>query len=357
MALFPKERDLTRPLETVELLVRGSDFRVRPAELKIRLDAFLLKHLHWRSRTSIQALVREGFVAVAAPGPESRGPCEPQLESRPSRLLRDGARVVITIPEELRLPAVSVDHESLVVLYEDEHVLAVDKPPFLPVHPSGRHLSDTLIQRIHARYAQELDGEDRERRIPVRLCHRLDRETSGVVLCGKTRRGHRQLMKQFERRQVHKEYLAIVHGRPAREAGTITLGLGPSHTSEVHLKIAVSAEGWPSETEWNVLEDHGEYALLACRPLTGRQHQIRVHLAAIGHPIVGDKLYGPDEAYFLRASAGELTADDLRVLEHDRQALHNHRIGFRSPDSGEKVEVESPLAEDLRQFLEGRQGG
>jgi 23S rRNA-/tRNA-specific pseudouridylate synthase len=122
--------------------------------------------------------------------------------------------------------------------------------------------------------------------------------------------------------------------------------------------MAVLADGQPALTEWNVVSRHGdpgnERTLLACRPHTGRQHQIRVHLEAIGHPIVGDKLYGHDEACFQRSADGELSALDLERLELPRQALHNHRLEFISPASGERVRVVSPLASDLVQYLAER---
>jgi 23S rRNA pseudouridine1911/1915/1917 synthase len=353
MGLFPKERNLARPEERVEIEVRAKDFQIRAGELSIRLDAFLQHHLPWRSRTSIQELIHDGYVALARPAPERGGRIdEPQPVDRPGVRLREGARVVVTIPEELRLPALERADDELEILYEDEDLIAVDKPPFLPVHPSGRHLNDTLIQRLHARYyAQEL--EDERRRFAIRLCHRLDRETSGLVLCAKTRDAHRLMGTAFEERRVEKEYLAVVVGEPAEDEGLIDRPLGPSRTSEVGLKMTVAADGLPSRTRWRVLERHAAHALVACRPLTGRQHQIRVHLQAIGHPIVGDKLYGPDEGAFLRHLRGELGEEELERLGMRRQALHNHRLVFASPRSGERVEIVCPLASDMRSFLDG----
>lgn len=347
MGLFPKDRDLSQAPEHVRIEVRASDFRLRHDELELRLDAFLRHHLSWRSRTSIQRLIKDGLVSVAA-GEPSR-PDEPlREEKRPARLLRHGAVVVVRIPEELRLPVLGATQE-LVILYEDEDLLAVDKPPLLPVHPSGRYLVGTLIQLVHARYAATFEGRPAGDafRVPVRLCHRLDRETSGVVLIGKNRRAHAKLMNDFEKRRVEKEYLAIVHGVPERACGVVDLPLGPARGSSVHLKIAVRPDGMPSVTEWRVLARRPEHALLACRPRTGRQHQIRVHMEALGYPLVGDKLYGVEEDVFLRYAEGELTDADRARLRLDRHALHNHKLGFRHPTSGEAVEVESPLAADL----------
>ena len=351
LALFPKDRNLARPPERVEIPVRASDFRLPAGELSIRLDAFLQHHLPWRSRTSIQELITDGYVALALPAPERPdGPTALEAARRPGRRLRHGATVVVTIPEELRLAATTDTGADLAVLYEDEHLIAVDKPPLLPVHPSGRHLADTLIQRLHARaHGEELAGRVR---FAVRLCHRLDRETSGIVLCAKDREAHAKLMRAFERRRVEKEYLAIVHGRPDGAEGLVDLPLGPARRSSVHLKMAVVEGGLPSQTRWRLREGRGPFSLLSCLPLTGRQHQIRVHLEAIGHPLVGDKLYGVDEALFLRDLHDELRPDDHAHLRLARHALHHHRLVVPSPRDGRPLEVTSPLPPDLRSFLD-----
>ncbi len=180
---------------------------------------------------------------------------------------------------------------------------------------------------------------DLERGGAPRLCHRLDRETSGIVLVGKHPEAHADVMKQFERRKVEKEYLTIVAGVPDREGGTIDMPLGPARAgSTVDIKIVVQVDGWPSRTDWRVVSRHRECALVSASPFTGRQHQIRVHLAAIGHPVIGDKIYGPDETLFEKALEGELDARDLATLGMERHALHNHRLVFRSPATGETVE-------------------
>lgn len=348
MGLFPPDRNLARAPERVELPVRASDFQKTPEEVQIRLDAFLRLRLSWRSRTAVQRLIQEGFVLVAPAGPGLEPAQEaPEVERRSARQLRHGARVVVVIPPELRLPDVLADPGELSILYEDEDVLAVDKPAGQAVHPSGKNLTGTLIQEVHARYSQGA-----ELAVPVRLCHRIDKETSGIVLLAKGARPHRQIRKQFERGTIEKEYLALVHGSPAGDAGAIDLPLGPSRASRVRMKIAVQEDGSEAHTTWRVLGRHGAFSLLACTPLTGRQHQIRVHLAAIGHPLVGDKLYGEDEGFFLKNARSELDADDLARLQLPRHALHNHRLAWLSPSDGERRLVTSPLPPDLRGFLE-----
>jgi len=351
MGLYPKDRDLTEPPRQVELPVRASDWQARPSELKLRLDAFLARFLRWRSRSSIQGLIHDGYVFVVARSPERPGGTEdPRVEVRPGRKLLHGSKVIVKIPESLQIEVPAGPPEELVLLWEDEWLLAVDKPAGVAVHPSGRHLTDTLIQRVQAHFQSEHSRTGGA----LKLCHRLDRETSGVVLIARERRAHAGVMRAFERRKVEKEYLAIVHGVPELVSGVVDLPLGQARTGRVHLKMAALADGSPSRTSWQLVEAVGSCSLLACTPHTGRQHQIRVHMEAIGHPLVGDKLYGVSEEVFLRNARGELAADDLAALGLDRHALHNHRLAFEHPRTGERIEVVSPLARDLEAYLDAR---
>ncbi len=359
MRFFPRDRDLSRPVEEVQLPVRASDFRLRPEELEVRLDHFLAQRMEWRSRTSIQELIHQGFVAVeAAPPDKPEGSGVLSVERRPSRKLRHGFRVVVTIPPSLRIPlaerAVGTEDVDpsmlgeLKVLYRDECALAIDKPPFLPVHPAGRHLSGTLIQRLH----EHLGTDKLERAVRPRLCHRLDRETSGIVLVGMDPWSHTRLMRQFEARQIEKEYLAIVHGAPREERGRVDLPLGPARGSRIGLKMMVDVEhGQEATTEWRVIRRYARCTLVACKLITGRQHQIRVHMQALGLPLVGDKLYGEDEMLFQKGAEGALDDFDRRRLELPRHALHSHKLTFVSPRRELRVTVESPLADDLERYL------
>lgn len=285
---------------------------------------------------------------VDVPAPDrADAAVEPAVETRPGRKLRNGSTVVVIIPPELRLEVSPYAVEDLVILHEDERTLVVDKPPGLAVHPAGRHLTDTLIQRVHARYRTEPGA-----RVPIKLCHRLDRETSGVILLAKDAEAHTALMQDFEHRRIGKQYLAIVRGNPEADEGVIDFPLAPARASEVRIKMAVASDGMEARTDWRVLERHEGCALLLCEPHTGRQHQIRVHMEAIGHPLVGDKLYGRDEDTFLRNALGELTREELRDLGLARHALHNHSLTFRVPGTETELRVESPLAADMRAYLE-----
>lgn len=332
--------------------VRASDYQLKHDELLVRLDAFLSDRLTWRSRTSIQALIHDGFVEVSQSGPERRD-AEPEYRQtkRPGFKLRHGAAVRVWIPPELRLPEVTASSEGLVILHEEDDFLVIDKPPLVPVHPSGRHLTGTVIQSVHAHYA-EVMGDDTDK-IPVRLAHRIDRETSGVLLLGKSALAHRALREEFEAHRIDKTYLAIVEGVPDEDEGSIRLPIGPSRTSEVRLKMSAGGDGLESRTDWRLVHAYGAVSLIECQLFTGRQHQIRVHLAAIGHPLVGDKLYGEDETIFVRAAAGELTPADEARLRLPRHALHHHKLGFKRPADETRIVVESPLPQDLRDLLDG----
>ncbi|HUR29129.1 MAG TPA: RluA family pseudouridine synthase [Planctomycetota bacterium] len=349
MRLFKKDRDLNASVEEVVLTVDASALRMTAAEVHVRLDVFLALHLSWRSRSSVQNLIREGSVQVDPASPEHpQGSGKPVVERRPGRKLLHGSQVIVAVPDDQPVRRIEPPSTTEIsVLYEDDDALVVDKPALLAVHPSGRYLSDTLIQRVHAHF--HYDRMHRDAR--PRLCHRLDRETSGVILIGKTPQSHAEFMRQFEARETEKEYLAIVHGVVEAEDGIIDLPIGPSRTSAVELKMAVQADGQEAVTHWNVVERKRRCTLVAARPFTGRQHQIRVHFDAIGHPLVGDKLYGVDEALFQRYAEDALTERDLEELELERHALHNHRLVFTSPTTKARIEVASPLPRDLETYL------
>lgn len=354
MKVLPKDRDLNDSPEFVELQVRASDLQQKVEEVSVRLDQFLQRFLTWRSRTGIQDLIRDGHLYVDASTPDHpEGSGELVQELRPGRKLRHGSRVVIEIPEAHRIPEASFEDETLTILYEDERVVAVDKPPHMVVHPAGRHLSGTLIQRIHRMYP----SPDGTREARPRLAHRLDRETSGIVLIGKDPIAHSDVMGQFEDRKVIKEYLAIVRGSPMANSGSARGDLGPARGAVIGLKMAVVEKGLPSRTDWRVIERFADCTLILCRLHTGRQHQIRVHMEDIGLPLVGDKLYGADSDVFERDMRDELTREDLEKLGLGRHALHNHRLVFTTPAGRKQVEVVSELAPDLQAYLDARRGG
>ncbi len=344
MGIFEKDRDLTEAPKEVRLLVDASTFRVPIQGFVMRLDKFLGHHLKWRSRSSVQTLVKDGYVEIDAARPEApNGTGVRKVEKRCGARLQHGSQVYIRIPDEYRTLLLGETKDELTVLFEDRDVLVVDKPPLIAVHPSGRHMSDTLIQRVHLRFREEIESGQ----FLPRLCHSLDRETSGIVLVSKRPTTHPALTIQFEDRLVEKGYLAIVEGVPAEASGSIDAPIRLSTTSPVELEMTTAADGLPCKTDWETLAVANGRALLRLRIHTGRQHQIRVHMAAIGTPLVGDKLYGPDREIFLRSAAGEMTDFDREQLIIDRHALHSHRLLFLSPTTKEPVEIISGLPDDL----------
>jgi 23S rRNA pseudouridine1911/1915/1917 synthase len=223
------------------------------------------------------------------------------------------------------------------VIHQDAHVVVVDKPAGLPIHPSATYHRNTLTHLLLERF-----GEG-----GPRIVHRLDKETSGLVVCGMPGDAMVRLNRQFETREVDKEYLAIVRGRIASDEGVIDVAMRPV-TSGLHLLMEVHPDGLSARTAYRVVERRDTATLVHLFPETGRQHQLRVHLASIGHPILGDKLYGPErEAAFLENIETGMTPALLARLGHSRHALHAHRVGFVHPATGERVFFVSPLPADL----------
>ena len=209
------------------------------------------------------------------------------------------------------------------ILHEDADLLVVNKPAGLVCHPTKPDGHSSLISRVRGYLGPDA---------APRLVNRLDRETSGVVLVAKTAQAARELGRIFEHRAVGKEYLAIVHGHLREDSGLIDAPLGKDVCSMVAIKDCVRADGAPAQTEFKVLRrfsrSEGDFSLIQVSPLTGRKHQIRIHLACSGHPIVGDKIYGPDEQIYLDFIAGQMTEEQRRRLILPNHALHAAEIRF-----------------------------
>jgi len=220
--------------------------------------------------------------------------------------------------------------EPFRIAYEDEHVLVVDKAPGVVVHPAKGHREDTLSQLL----AGVAGGGDPQR---AGIVHRLDRDTSGLLVVARSERAHAELQRALQQREIEREYLALVHGRPPARSGTIDAPIG--RDARVRTRMAVGgAHAREARTHFELDNALATTSLLRLRLETGRTHQIRVHLQAIGHPLVGDPEYG---------SRGTPDAFGLQ-----RQFLHATRLAFAHPLSGEPIDVDSPLPADLRAALE-----
>lgn len=236
--------------------------------------------------------------------------------------LKGGERIRIRIDEKSELPAEAME---LNIAYEDEDVLVLDKEPGRVVHPTHQHLEGTLLNGI--RHYALSKGEDYK----PHVVNRLDRDTSGLMIVAKNSYAHFELMKQMDEDEIIKKYQALVWGQLNPSKGLIDLPI--IDRSDVPLKRVVGEEGRPSRTEYEVLGSYGDFSLVELHLLTGRTHQIRVHLSHLGHPIVGDSLYGSEEEPLL-----------------PRQALHSCSLEFTSPRKG-RVKIKSSLPRDMMGFM------
>jgi len=280
-----------------------------------RLDKYVCARVPELSRTRVQKLIAAGNITV------NGQPAKPGLRLNP------GDRIDIDIPpappRELKPEAI-----PLKIIYEDDDLLVVDKPAGLTVHPAPGHPAHTLVNAILAHFPHLADIGDSLR---PGVVHRLDKDTSGVMLVAKNSAAQADLAKQFKSHSVTKAYLALVKGRLEPENGIIEADIGRDPHNRK--KMAVVVAGREARTEYRVIRYIGGYTLLEIMPETGRTHQIRVHLAAIGFPVVGDKVYGVKSPHL------------------SRQFLHASRLGFKLPSSGDYVEFKSELPSDLEKAL------
>jgi 23S rRNA pseudouridine1911/1915/1917 synthase len=286
-----------------------------------RLDAWLAEEQPEHSRARWQALIQEGNVTVNG------------KSVKRNHKLREGDRVEWTIPEPVSSELLPEDI-PLEVLYEDEHMIVINKPAGLVVHPAAGNETGTLVNAL-LHHCTDLAGIGGEKRPGI--VHRLDKDTSGVIVVAKTEAALNELARQFKARETEKEYLTIVRGVPTPPRGRIatTIGRHPIHRK----KMAVDVRNWRHAVSYyNVAEAFNLAALLRIRIETGRTHQIRVHMAHIHHPVVGDKLYGR-----MRSSG----------IQADRQMLHAAKLSISHPNTGERMHFSAPVPKDLEALLEG----
>jgi 23S rRNA pseudouridine1911/1915/1917 synthase len=294
----------------------------------IRLDLFLKERIPKVSRRRIQEAIGS---RVEVPG---------HGRPRPATLLRPGDTVIVrrAVPPEEAEPVARIP-----VLHVDDDLIVIDKPAGLLAHPSNK-VSKGSVTHILAR---QIEG-------PLHLVHRLDRETSGVMLVARSAEAARALSAQVAREVegIEKIYLAVVFGEMRVEGGSIDLPIGRAIRSAVYVKRGVNeSEGRASRTGFHVEAAGGGFSLVRAWLHTGRRHQIRVHLAAIGHPVVGDKLYGPAESHYLRFIKSGFDERMKHELLTERQLLHAAEISIAHPRSGRRMTFAAPLPSDMREFL------
>jgi 23S rRNA pseudouridine1911/1915/1917 synthase len=291
----------------------------------LRLDQFLASVLPHQSRSQIQRLIRDGLVRTQA------------RHTRPSTPVHTGDRIAVEIP----LPALAVPQPQelpLPILYDDADVVVVNKPPGMVVHPAAGHPEGTLVNAL-LHHVKDLSGIGGELRPGI--VHRLDRGTSGVMVIAKHDRAHQELARQFHDREIEKEYIALVWG--VVQAGRridAAIGRDPYDRQKMSTRARRARS---AVTRVTAAEHLRGVSLLHVAIATGRTHQIRVHLSAIGHPIVGDPTYGGSR----RQLPGHLRA----IARLDRPFLHAARIAFTHPADGSRVEFVAPLPTDLQQLI------
>jgi 23S rRNA pseudouridine1911/1915/1917 synthase len=317
------------PPESDLVLMR---YTVEPNYAGWRLDKYLCEKIRRLSRAKVQRIIERDIVS--------------ERKLKPSTLVWPG--LTFELRRRMQREPTVPPPEALKEVYLDEAILVVDKPAGLPIHPTARYHHGTLISQLTVRHGKDFRADP---------AHRLDRETSGLVVCGRTLEACQRLMRAFKDGEVEKQYLAVVEGSPKDDAFEVDAPIAEG-TELIRIAVRIDrAVGKPAKTRFQVVKrfarDGAEFAVLRCFPETGRQHQIRIHAQVAGYPLVGDKMYGPDPGYFDRFSKRCLEPEAWARLRIDRHALHAAYLGFVHPATRQPVVFESDLPEDLRDFVEG----
>ncbi len=286
-----------------------------------RLDHFLVECLPEFSRSRLQGLIKEGFVKVDGLAAQKSGQ---KLERGDSVEVR----IPPPVPSNLQPEDIPLD-----IIFENDDLLVINKPAGMVVHPSAGHETGTLVHAVLG-YAPGIEGIGGEERPGI--VHRLDKETSGLILVAKNERAHRFLQDQFRLRQVEKVYLALVDGAPPTPSGRVEAPIGRDPAHRMKMAIQPPGKGRAAVSEYRTLESLGEHTLLEVHPLTGRTHQIRLHCAFLNCPIVGDTIYGRRH----------------RTLPIKRHFLHALRLSVKLPGEETPRTFEAPLPVDLKELLE-----
>lgn len=295
------------PVEDAEI------FLVSAEEEGVRIDKLLAAKFSNYSRTYFQNLVEQGCVLINGE----------KIKKRHLPEEGDEIEICFQITEEISLEPEKIPLE---ILYEDEHLLAVNKPVGMVVHPAPGHWKGTFVNALLAHCKEVAPCGD-----PLRpgIVHRLDKETSGVLLAAKTRLAHQKLIELFSTRKIEKLYLAICYGRPLNTTITAPIGRHPVHRKE----MTALPDGREAVTEIQVAATNDRFSLILARPKTGRTHQIRVHLKHVGAPVVGDRLYG-------------------NASEAERHLLHAYRLVLEHPITGAILRITAPIPQDMRKWME-----
>lgn len=301
----------------------GEEIIVSSKEAYQRIDHYLIKKGIGISRTRIQQLIKQGIVTVNLKAVKPNYKVHPQ------------DKISLTIPPRQKID-ITPEDLPLEILYEDDQILAINKPPHMVVHPAPGNYSGTLVNALLF-YFGELSMEGGPERPGI--IHRLDKETSGLILVAKTDKAHQELSRQFKARKISKTYLAIVAGKIKKGSGKIILPIGRDRLERKKISTR-TIKPREAVTEFKVLERFSRATLIEVKPQTGRTHQIRVHMASLNHPILGDKVYGGRK---------NLSIDGIRINRH---MLHANGLGFTHPTKKEYMELSSPIPSDMAELLD-----
>ena len=285
-----------------------------------RLDKFLVEQLPEFSRSRLQSLIKDGRVSVNGVIASKSG----QTVDRVSHIV---VEIPPTQPSKLVAEKIALD-----IVYENNEMLVVNKPAGMVVHPSAGHQSGTLVHAVLA-YAEDIEGVGGVQRPGV--VHRLDKDTSGLILLAKNDAAHHWLQDQFSSRQVEKIYLALVDGAPPTPRGRVEAAVGRDPMNRKKMAVVPPGKGRAAVSEYSTVRNYPSHSLLEVHPITGRTHQIRVHLAFLKCPVVGDRVYGRRHV----------------SLPLDRQFLHAAQLRVRLPEEEDLTEFEAPLPEDLSRIV------
>ena len=294
----------------------------------MRLDTMVKKRLPWLTNIQLDRLINDERILLNG------------KKTKKGKRLHSNDSIEIFFNDTVDLAQLS--KLQLDVLYEDEYLIAIDKPANIACHSNKKHFSYNIINYFKQKLKTEYEP---------RLLHRLDYETSGVLLLSKTKEAHQILQEDFENRTIEKMYQSIVHGHLKNKAGSIK-GDIVNAGSRVALKKTIDPSNANAQTDYEVAKEFLSYSLIQVFPRTGKQHQIRVHLSSLGHPIVGDKLYGKDEHYFLDFLTDTFSNEYFeKELGLSRHALHASELHFSHPMLKKKMSIISKLPEDLLRFI------
>ena len=298
-----------------------------------RLDRFLISTTEGVSRTYLQKLIRTGAVTV-----------NDKVSKRPSYTLRSGDHVCLTFPDTRQLETLAPERVPLDILYEDNHLIVLNKPAGMLVHPANGINTGTLVNALLA-HCNDLSGIGGIERPGI--VHRLDKDTSGVLVVAKTDIAHRELSGQFEKHTITRQYVAVVCGIPAEATGTINANIARSRRDRRRM-TTVETGGRHAVSHYQVLEIYHKFALIQLTLETGRLHQIRVHLQHIGHPVGGDAVYGGE-----RRALNDADAPPVKqaLAQLKRQALHARTLKFEHPITHESLIFSAPKPADMQRLV------